>query len=158
MSLEIRHKRCWWYSVGVSSSPHHSWQPLFITKYSFRLKPVFVFLFIINLIMCFSYLTKYKQCFISDDWILQWRRWQKDWTEQLWSDARRLWFWHRQLHSLGLTERILQQVSQSKNVRVNGGHDSNILFHFRPPESKKTERQRSKNDSRQGASSKVENI
>ena len=45
-----------------------------------------------------------------------------------------------------------------KNVRakkVSEGHVSNILFHIRPPESKKTERQRSKNDSRQGASSKV---
>ena len=30
-----------------------------------------------------------------------------------------------------------------------------IMFCFRPPESKKTERQRSKTDSRQGASSKV---
>ena len=29
------------------------------------------------------------------------------------------------------------------------------MFCFRPPESKKTERQRSKTDSRQGASSKV---
>ena len=145
VSLEIRHKRCWWYSVSPL---------LHITKYSSWLEPRFIFLFTIN----HCALAKYKQYLFSDDWILQWRRWQKDWTEQLWSDARRLWFWHRQLHSLGLTERILQQVSQSKNVQVNEGHDSHILFHFRPPESKKAERQRSKNDSRQGASSKVFNI
>ena len=33
-----------------------------------------------------------------------------------------------------------------------------VIFSFRPPESKKTERQRSKNDSRQGGSSKVVTI
>ena len=80
------------------------------------------------------YVTTYKQWSISDDRVLKWRRRQKNWPEQLWPDARRLWFWHRQLHSLGLSERILQQVRQllstfedkkrAKKVRIN----SNVLF------------------------------
>ena len=48
---------------------------------------------------------------------------------------------------------IVVKFRRGKNVRRKWG--LTVMFCFRPPESKKTERQRSKTDSRQGASSKV---